>query len=169
VAAGIRRVANFLRTSVAPARRDPALLPPWVSLTPNQFPQPRKDDSNTKVGFAAKDNVYSMAPFVLAPDEALVIRGRFPKCRFANVVLWNRHTHSFDYRYRRVSLNRRQTRIEADGSFKIVLAGSDPGVPNWLDTESRASGSVFWRFQLPEEEIAPLVARVVKIGDAKNA
>lgn len=169
VAAGIRRVANFLRTSVAPARRDPALLPPWVSLTPNQFPQPKKDDSNTKVGFAAKDNVYSMAPFVLAPDEALVIRGRFPKCRFANVVLWNRHTHSFDYRYRRVSLNRKQTRLEADGSFKIVLASSDPGVPNWLDTEGRASGSVFWRFQLPEEEIAPLVASVVKIGDAKNA
>ena len=169
VAAGIRRVANFLRTSVYPARRDLARLPPWVSLTPNQFPQPKKDDSNTQVGFAAKDNVYSMAPFVLAPDEALVIRGRFPKCRFANVVLWNRHTHSFDYRYRRVSLNRRQTRLEADGSFRIVLASSDPGVPNWLDTEGRASGSVFWRFQLPEEEIAPLSARVVKFGDVASA
>ncbi|HEU4430323.1 MAG TPA: DUF1214 domain-containing protein [Myxococcota bacterium] len=169
VAAGIRRVASFLRTSVAPARRDPKQLPPWVSLVPNRFPPPKKDDSNTKVGFAAKDNVYSMAPFVLAPGEALVIRGRFPKCRFANVVLWNRHTHSLDYRYRRVSLNRKQTRLEADGSFKIVLAASDPGVPNWLDTEGRLSGSVFWRFQLPEEEIAPLVARVVKIGDVAGA
>ncbi len=169
VAAGIRRVANFLRTSVFPARRDPAQLPPWVSLTPNQFPQPKKDDSNTKVGFAAKDNVYSMAPFVLGPDQALVIRGRFPKCRFANVVLWNRHTHTLDYRYRRVSLNRKQTRLEADGSFKMVLAARDPGVPNWLDTEGRPSGSVFWRFQLPEEAIAPLVASVVTIADVKGA
>ncbi|MFI5318473.1 MAG: DUF1214 domain-containing protein [Myxococcota bacterium] len=169
VAAGIRRVAQFLRTSVYPARRDPALLPPWVSLLPNKFPQPKKDDSNTKVGFAAKDNVYSMAPFVLAPEEALVIRGRFPKCRFANVVLWNRHTHSFDYRYRRISLNRKQTRLEADGSFKIVLAARDPGAANWLDTEGRPSGSVFWRFLLPQEEIAPLDATVVKIADAARA
>ena len=35
---------------------------------------------------------------VLAPDEALVIRGRFPECRFANLVLWNRHIQTFDYR-----------------------------------------------------------------------
>jgi hypothetical protein len=169
VAAGIRRVAGFLRTTVFPARRDPAQLPPWVSLTPNQFPQPKKDDSNQQVGFAAKDNVYSMSPFALAPDEALVIRGRFPKCRFANVVLWNRHTHTFDYRYRRVSLNRRQTRLEADGSFKMVVAPRDPGVPNWLDSEGRPYGQMFWRFQLPEEEIAPLTTRVVKIGEVKRA
>jgi hypothetical protein len=168
VAAGIRRVARFLRTSVAPARRDPKLLPPWVSLVPNAFPQPKQDDSNVQVGFAAKDNVYSMAPFVLAPDEALEIRGRFPKCRFANVVLWNRHTPTFDYRFRRVSLNRKQTALEPDGSFRIVLAGRDPGVPNWLDTEGRAFGSVFWRFLLPEEEIAPLDARVVKLADVAS-
>jgi hypothetical protein len=169
VAAGIRRVASFLRTSVSPPRRDPAQLPPWVSLTPNVFPQPRKDDSNTQVGFAAKDNVYAMAPFVLAPDEALVIRGRFPRCRFANVVLWNRYTHTLDYCYRRISLNRKQTRLESDGSFKIVLAARDPGVPNWLDTEGRTSGSVFWRFLLPEEEVAPLATSVVKVAEAKRA
>jgi hypothetical protein len=84
-------------------------------------------------------------------------------------VLWNRHTHTLDYRYRRTSLNRKQTTLEHDGSFKIVLAASDPGVPNWLDTEGRPSGSVFWRFQLPEGEIAPLETKVVKIGDAKSA
>jgi hypothetical protein len=169
VAAGIHRVTSFLRTTVFPARRDPTQLPPWVSLVPNEFPPPKKDDSNTQVGFAAKDNVYSMAPFVLAPDEALVIRGRFPKCRFANVVLWNRHTHTFDYRYRRTSLNRKQTTLERDGSFKIVLAASDPGVPNWLDTEGRPSGSVFWRFQLPEGEIAPLDTSVVKAAEVRSA
>ncbi|MBM4382134.1 MAG: DUF1214 domain-containing protein [Deltaproteobacteria bacterium] len=169
VAAGIRRVARFLSTTIYPPRRDPAQLPPWVSLVPNQFARAKKDDSNTKIGFAAKDNVYSTAPFVLAPDEALVMRGRFPKCRFANVVLWNRHTVSFDYRYRRISLNRRQTQLERDGSFRIVLAARDPGVANWLDSEGRPSGSVFWRFLLPEEEIAPLETKVVKVGDVKGA
>ncbi len=169
VAAGIRRVAKFLRQTVVPPRQDPAKLPPWVSIVPNQFPAPKLDASNLAVAGAAKDNVYSMAPFALAPDEALVIRGRLPKCRFANVVLWNRHTHTFDYRYRRISLNRKQTKLEGDGGFKIVLAARDPGVPNWLDTEGRASGTVFWRFQLPEEEIVPLAAKVVKIGEVASA
>jgi hypothetical protein len=169
VAAGIRRVASFLRTSVAPARRDPARLPPWVSTQPNVFPPPKRDDSNVQVGFAAKDNVYSMAPFALRDGEALVIRGRFPKCRFANVVLWNRHLQTFDYRYRRVSLNRKQAQQGADGSFRIVVAARDPGVPNWLDTEDRSFGTVFWRFLLPEEEIAPLEAEVVRIEDVRGA
>lgn len=169
VAAGIRRVAQFLRTSVQPARRDPKQLPPWVSLVPNQFPRPKKDESNVQVGFAAKDNVYAMAPFALGPDEALVIRGRYPKCRFASVVLWNRHMQTLDYRFRRVSLNRKQTRLEPDGSFAIVLAARDPGVPNWLDTEGRPSGSVFWRFLLPEEEIAPLETQVVPLAALRGA
>lgn len=169
VAAGIRRVANFLRGTVNPPGLDPKKLPPWVSLVPNQFSQPKKDDSNRGVGFAAVDNVYSLAPFLLKPDEALVIRGRFPKCRFANVVLWNRFTHTFDYAYRRVSLNRAQTQLEPDGSFKLALAARDPGVPNWLDSEGRASGSIFWRFQLPEEPIAKLTTAVVPLSKVRDA
>ena len=40
-----------------------------------------------------------------------------------------------DYLHRQVSLNRKQTKPEPDGSFRIVVAAEDPGVPNWLDTE----------------------------------
>ena len=38
---------------------------------------------------------YSMAPYAL-PDEALVITGRWPECRFANVSLWNRYLQTYD-------------------------------------------------------------------------
>jgi len=169
VAAGLRRVAKFLRSSVSPPGMDPEKLPPWVSLVPNQFNPPRKDDSNRGVGFAAVDNVYALAPFALGPDEALVIRGRFPKCRFANVVLWNRYTHTLDYAHRRVSLNRAQTRLEPDGSFKIAVAARDPGVPNWIETKGRPSGTIFWRFQLPEEAIAPLATAVVPLSGVAKA
>ena len=102
-----------------------------------------------------------MAPFVLQDDEALVIRGRWPKCRFASLVLWNRFLQTFDYRYRTVSLNRKQTTLEADGSFKMILAHRDPGWPNLPGTEGRMIGLMFWRFQLPEEEIEPLTTEVV--------
>jgi hypothetical protein len=58
-------------------------------------------------------------------------------------VLWNRFMQTYDYAHRRVSLNRKQTKLERDGSFRIVIAHSDPGVPNWIDAEgaSRASCS----------------------------
>ena len=106
-----------------------------------------------------------MAPWFLKPDEALVMRGRWPECRFANVVLWNQLMQTLDYRFRRVSFNRKQTTLEEDGSFKIVLAHQDPGVPNWLDTEGRMLGLIFWRFQLAEGPIEPVTTEVVKLAD----
>ena len=67
--------------------------------------------------------------------------GRLPKCTFANVVLWNRWMASYEYRFgRRISLNRKQMKLQPDGSYRIVIAHRDPGVPNWLDTEGRPFG-----------------------------
>lgn len=126
--------------------------PPFVSTTPNQLGQPMVFRGSGTAAWGAVDIAYSMGPFRVEPDEALVLTGRFPKCLFANVVLWNRHMQTLDYRYRRASLNRAQTRLEPDGSYRIVLAHRDPGVPNWLDVEGHREGSIFWRFLLPEDE-----------------
>lgn len=130
---------------------------------PNQLPTPVQDDSNTAITYAAKDNVYSMAPFVLGPKQALIIRGRFPKCRFANVVLFNRFLQTLNYEERQISLNRAQTEQDDQGNFEMVIAHRDPGHPNWIDTEGRPYGMMFWRFQLPEGEIAPLKTLVVDL------
>ncbi|MEZ4290167.1 MAG: hypothetical protein R3E53_06335 [Myxococcota bacterium] len=65
---------------------------------------------------------YNQALYELADDEALVITGRFPACRFANVVLWNHFMQSYDYANRQISLNRNQVHYEKDGSFRIVVA-----------------------------------------------
>ncbi|MEM1114275.1 MAG: DUF1214 domain-containing protein, partial [Pseudomonadota bacterium] len=161
IAAGIRRVISFLEANVISFGAASDL--PWVSTTPNVFNPIVIDNSNAAVNYAAVDNVYAMAPFVLQPDQALVIRGRFPKCRFCNLVLFNRFLQTFDYETRRVSLNRAQAVLEEDGSFKIILAARDPGHPNWLDTEGRAYGLMFWRFQLPEEDIAALQTEVITL------
>ncbi len=91
------------------------------------------------------------------------MEGRFPRCRFASVMLWNRYLQSYDYSSRQISLNRAQTKLEPDGSYRIVLAGRDPGVPNWVDTEARPSGMVYWRFLLPEGEILTPRTRVVQL------
>ena len=92
------------------------------------------------------------------------MEGRFPPCAFANVVLWNQQLAAFEYRDRRVSLNRVQTKLEPDGSFRMVIAHRDPGVPNWLDTEGHAEGTMFWRFLLPEAKPEKPRCRVVPVG-----
>jgi hypothetical protein len=169
IAAGIRRVANYFRAATLDMPPlDPAKQPPWVSRAPNEFKAPMKWQP-AEGGFGAVDNAYSMAPYLVMPDQALVISGRWPKARFANVVLWNRFMQTYDYAHRRVSLNRKQTKLERDGSFKIVIAHSDPGVPNWIDAEGRMSGLVFWRFQLPESDIATPVGRVVPLASLRMA
>ncbi len=159
IAASIRRVASFLRgNTLGMPPQTPESVPKWVSLVPNQFNPAEKPGD---MAFAAVDNAYTMAPYALRPEQALVIEGRFPTCRFANVVLWNRFLQTYDYVNRRISLNRKQTKLGADGSYRIVIAHRDPGVPNWLDTEGRPSGVVYWRFLLPEGEIVTPKARVV--------
>ena len=162
IAAGIRRVTEFVKGNVITMNAENS--PPWVSRIPNQFVPPKKDDTHEAITYAARDNVYSMAPFVLATNQALLIRGRFPDCRFSNVVLFNRFLQTFDYEERSISLNRAQTVLKEDGSFEMIVAHKDPGRPNWLDTEGRPYGIMFWRFQLPEGEIAPLETEVITLS-----
>jgi hypothetical protein len=167
VAEGLRRVANFVRARTLemppPGKRQ---QPAFVATTPNQFPAPVKPGD---FGLAAFDAAYSMAPYVLAPDQALVIRGRWPTCRCANVDLWNRHQQTYDYSTKQVTLNRKQTKLEPDGSFRIVIAHRDPGVPNWLDTEGRPFGMVFWRFFLPESAIETPRTEVVPVAEVARS
>ncbi len=163
VAAGIRRTARFVRSrTLDQLPMANSELPPFVGLTPNVFPKPVTPGD---FGLAAFDAAYSMAPYVIGPDQALVMTGRWPDCRFANVCLWNRHQQTYDYATRRVSLNRTQTVLEPDGRFRMVLAGRDPGVTNWIDTEGRPFGLVFWRFMLPEGEIETPTAEVVSFDE----
>jgi hypothetical protein len=161
VAAGIRRVMGFVRSRTLDmppmANRE---QPAFLSTVPNQFPAPVKPGD---LGLAAFDAAYSMAPYLLGPDEALVMTGRWPACRFANVSLWNRFQQTFDYVNRPISRNRKQTQLEPGGSFRMLLAHEDPGLPNWLDTEGRPFGLVFWRFMLPEGQIETPQAEVVKL------
>ena len=164
VAAGIHRVINFVRGVTIDFPDIPAdVMPAWVSRVVNRFSGSQAGQSNTDIGYAAKDNDYRQTVYELDPDQALVMRGRFPRCRFANVVLWNHQLQTPPYRYRRVSLNRRQVHYENDGSFKMIVAHRDPGVPNWIDAAGQRTGMVFWRFLMPEEEVAPIEAEVVDV------
>ena len=163
VASGIRRVCNAMRSrTLGMPTLGGGELPAFMSGNPNTFPVPQTPGN---FGLAAVDAHYSMAPFFINHDEALVITGRWPDSRFANVCLWSRFQQTYDYGGRSVSLNRTQTQLEADGSFRIILAHEDPALPNWLDTEGNLFGLVFWRFFLVEGDAATPQATVVKFAD----
>jgi len=167
VAAAMRRVASFLRSAtleLGPPPREHQ--PAFVSRVPNQFPVPVKPGEH---GLAAADAAYSMAPFLVPPGQALLVEGRWPEdCRCANVCLWNRHMQTLDYLNRPVSLNRRQTLLEPDGSFRIAIAHENPGVPNWLDTEGRSFGLVFFRYMLPQSAIEAPRAKLVPLDALRS-
>lgn len=167
VASHLEWVANFVREHAAlemtPASPEMMKALGWVSLEPNRFTMPgRWMSASGDIAYGNTHAYYASAPYELAPDEALVIEGRFPQCRFANVVLWNRFMQSYDFAHRQISLNRAQVDYEPDGSFRLVVAHADPGVPNWLDTEGRPTGQIYWRYVFPVEAPERVETKVVK-------
>lgn len=160
MAARYRAAATFLRDqlSIVPLR-----VPP-----PNHLQDPYPVPSVTR-GWAAGDASYAMGSFELEPDQALVIRGRSPRCVFWNLCLWNPFLHTFDYGAERVTLNGGQVRYADDGSWTVVVSGRDPGHPNWVSTARRRSGLVWLRWFLPERTPDPLETRVVPLAEAAGA
>ena len=138
---------------------------PFVSNEPNVLPTPFSfRDSGLPVPGAA-DITYALARWDLAPDQALVMTGTLPRCAFANVMLWNRHMQTLEYRHHRSSLNMSQMALEPDGTYRIVIAHRDPGVANWLDCEGHRTGTIFWRFLLPESDPPLTRCRVVPVSE----
>ncbi len=167
IAAGINRVSQFVRarTLGRPPFGQGGTPPSFVSFQPNQFPAPAKPDN---LGWAAADAHYCMAPYFVGEGQALIITGRWPTCRAANLVLWNRFMQAYDYSNVQASLNRAQTNLKADGSFRIVIAHENPGVPNWINTQGQLFGLAFWRFMLAEGDVAAPVAELVELSDLKG-
>jgi len=102
--------------------------------------------------FTEPDIHYVRGAWELDEDEALVIEGDAPPCRYWNVLLSSRFLNSLDHRHRPVSLTDGTAQV-IDGRYRIVLAGRDPGgAGDWLDTEGRPFGLFVFRFLQPERE-----------------
>lgn len=147
---------------------DPPAFPvPFVAEEPNTVGTPWSFRATGEDVAGAVDVYYSSGSFDLGPDDALVMEGTIPPSRFTNVMLWNVHMQTLDYRTRQVALNQAQIVPEADGSYRIVISAQDPGLPNWLDTGGHRRGTIFWRFLLPEEQPETPRCSVVEITDLR--
>ena len=136
---------------------------PFMASEPNHVGQPWSFRNAGVDAAGAVDIFYSMGRWDLGPDDALVMRGTIPPSRFTNVMLWNRHMQTLEYVHRQSSLNSAQISYDSDGSYTIVVAHRDPGVPNWLDTGGHRVGTIFWRYLLPERDPVMAECEVVPV------
>lgn len=134
------------------------VAPPVVNGVAEPYPVPTET-----FGWAAGDAAYAFGGFDLDPDEALLIRGASPACRFWNLCLWTPYLHTYDAAYDRVTINGGQVRYEPDGSWEIVVAGRDPGHPNWISTQGHRSGLLWFRWFLPAHTPVRPTCQVVPI------
>jgi hypothetical protein len=100
----------------------------------------------------------------LAPDEALVVEAKPPRCDYWNFQLGNVWAESLDYTFRRVHINSGQAKLEPDGSFQLVVAHRDPGHPNWIDTAGHDHGTMCVRWVRADSHPEPR-CRVVKLSE----
>ncbi len=107
--------------------------------TDNAFIAPRREPRGLQTMH------YAFCFWQLRPDEALVVRFAVPQARYWSVQLYQHGWFEALDMARPTSLNHRQLRIGDDGEVTVVLAASDPGYANWLDTEGREEGLLTFR------------------------
>jgi hypothetical protein len=71
----------------------------------------------------------------------------------------------YDAAYGRVSINGAEVEAEPDGSWVIVVSDEDPGHPNWLASQSRATGNLWCRWFLPERTPDRPMGAVVPLAE----
>ena len=112
------------------------------------------------------DMVYHGGRWVLEEGEALVIDVHPPDEDFLywGLTIANPWMESYDYRYTTTCLNNRRAERAADGSWRLVISPTDPGVPNWLDTGGRREGYMLVRWVLADRPPHP-TASVRRISE----
>ena len=134
----------------------------------NQLPLFDPAVSNAAGGDAAI--IYHHSHWKLAPDEALLIEVMPPSCDSWNFQLNNYWMESLDYRYFNICISKGNAVYNEDGSVKIIVAHSDPGQANWIETCGHHEGTMCWRWYRLEDGAKPIEpnCRVIKLTEIKN-
>lgn len=108
---------------------------------PNRFPPDKvaDDDTDVKRGRIAAHMVWR-----LQPDEALIVE-MDNHDGFWIFGMGGVFAGSMDFLYRPVSYTPARTAVDDDGVVRFVIAHSDPGVHNWLDTQGFGEGNLTYR------------------------
>ncbi|MBW8783215.1 MAG: DUF1214 domain-containing protein [Novosphingobium sp.] len=131
---------------------------------PNVFPAGKAANTaeDAKRGRLAAHMIWK-----LERDEALIVSFEATE-GFWIMGMGGAFVNSMDFLYRPVSYTPARAKVDADGKVRLVLAHEDPGVWNWVDTQSFGSGNLTYR--MLQSQTAPrLETRLVKRADLFEA
>ena len=121
---------------------------------PNQLPL---FDAQTSNAAGGDPNItYYHSYWKLSDNESLVIEVMPPDCDSWNFQLNNYWMESLDYRYFTICINKATACYEADGSVRVIVAHTDPGLPNWINTCGHSEGTMLWRWYRIREGASPV-------------
>lgn len=127
--------------------------------------------ANLATGGGQNTNVYSGGVFDLAPEEALVIEATVPvEPAYSGFHLSNSWGESLDYANHQSSLNGFQAEADDDGVVRYVIAATDPGVPNWLDTTGLQKGfmSFRWTYTADPAQLPEITVRTARLAQVRG-
>jgi hypothetical protein len=127
--------------------------------------------ANLATGGGQCTNVYSGGMFDLGPDDALLIEVDVPvKPSYTGFHLANLWGESLDYANHVTSLNGFQAQPDSDGMTRYVVARTDPGVPNWLDTTGHQRGfmTVRWTYSESVDELPKVNVSKLPLTDVRH-
>ncbi len=122
---------------------------------------------------AMRNQVYVMGRFDLNPGEAFIVDVSDGGAEYFTVPLSNIWGTTLDIVDRTGSLNKSQSMPNEDGTYTYVIAASDPGVSNWIDSDGLHEGILTLRMAEfggdsgetgPREDLSAR-GRVVKLDD----
>lgn len=98
---------------------------------------------------------YHEGCYQLHGDQVLLVEAHLPPgCDAFSLSLTDAFFSTIDWANAQSSLNQRQALLDRDGVLRVVVATSDPGVHNWLDTTGHGFGVMQFRWmgggQAPE-------------------
>ncbi len=123
-------------------------------------------------GGALRNQFYVGGHFELADDEAFVVHVNDGGAGYFVVPLANVWGTTMEIVDRTSSLNKAQSRANADGTYSYVLCPKDPGVHNWLDTCGLREGMLTLRMAefpggRPRDDLSAR-GEVVKLSDLRS-
>jgi hypothetical protein len=131
----------------------------------NQLPLFDPEKSNAAGG--DESIIYYHSYWKIEPGEMLLIEVMPPECDAWNFQLDNFWMESLDYRYHQISINKKSAVYESDGSVRITVSHTDPGVPNWIETAHHLEGTMCWRWYRIHRGSRPVQpsCRIVKMNE----
>ncbi len=127
----------------------------------------RPNAASLATGGGMATNIYTGGIYELADDEAMIVELHQPiEPDYIGFALSNMWGESLDFANYQSSLNGVQAHRDPDNVIRYVIAHSDPGVANWLDTTGHPEGfmGVRWAYsERPTENLPWGELRKVKL------